>query len=176
MCRLPFLFTQKVSAWAAISVKGVYLQFFEGTVTGESYKELLENNFFPYAKKRGLVNRFYFMQDGATPHRTRDVFESIHKVYGNRVIGLGYPKFAYGGLEWPPYSPDSNPCKFFLWGYLKDKCYAKQPKNIEELENSIRKCIRNISVVMLHNVFQSFRKRLQFCVDSDGQHFENIYH
>ncbi|EZA53834.1 hypothetical protein X777_06699 [Ooceraea biroi] len=92
------LHPQKVSAWAAISVKGVYLQFFEGTVTGESYKEL-ENKFFPYAKKRGLVNRFYFMQDEATPHRTRDVFESIHKVYGNRVIGLGYPKFAHGGLE-----------------------------------------------------------------------------
>ncbi|EFN83332.1 hypothetical protein EAI_12002, partial [Harpegnathos saltator] len=34
-------------------------------------------------------------QDGATPHRTHEVFESIHKVYGNRIIGLGYPKLQF---------------------------------------------------------------------------------
>lgn len=84
-------------------------------MTSQSYKELLETKFFPHAKKRGLVKNFHFMQDGGTPHRAiREVFESIHEVYGNRVIGLGYPKFAHGGLEWPPYSPDLNPCDFFL--------------------------------------------------------------
>ena len=31
-----------------------------------------------------------------------------YKVYGDRVIGLGYPKFAQAGIEWPPYSPDLN--------------------------------------------------------------------
>ena len=31
------------------------------------------------------------MQDGATPHRTKEVFEAIYNVYGNRVIGLGTP-------------------------------------------------------------------------------------
>ena len=39
------------------------------------------------------------MQDGATPHSTKEVFEAIYTVYGNRVIGLGYPKFAHGGIE-----------------------------------------------------------------------------
>ena len=38
-------------------------------------------------------------------------------------IGPGYPKFAKGGLEWPPYSPDLNPCDYFLWCYI-DHCYA----------------------------------------------------
>lgn len=33
------LHPQKVTAWAAISVKGIYLQFLESTVTGESYKD-----------------------------------------------------------------------------------------------------------------------------------------
>ena len=59
------------------------------------------------------------MQDGATAHHTKEVFEAIYNVYGNRVIGLGYPKFAHGGIEWPPYSPDLKPCDFFLWGTLK---------------------------------------------------------
>lgn len=48
-------------------------------------------------QKRGLVRNFYFMQDGAVPHRTQEVFVEIHKVYGNRIIDL--PKFANEGLE-----------------------------------------------------------------------------
>ncbi|XP_057335141.1 uncharacterized protein LOC130673942 [Microplitis mediator] len=139
----------KVTAWAAISVKGIYLQFLESTVTGESYKQLLETKFFPYAKKRGLVKNFYFMQDGATPHRTHEVFEAINRVYETRVIGLGYPKFVQGGLEWPPYSPDLNPCDFFLWGYIKDHCYAKNPSTVEELIAAIQKVVRGITNDML---------------------------
>ena len=38
------------------------------------------------------------MQDGATSHRTKEVFEAIYNVYGNRVIGLGYPKFSHGEI------------------------------------------------------------------------------
>ena len=72
-------------------------------VIGNSYKELLETKFFPFAKKRGWVKTFHFMQDGARwPHRTKEVFEAIYNVYQNRLIGLGYPKFVYGGIEWPP--------------------------------------------------------------------------
>ena len=67
------------------------------------------------------------MQNGATPHRTKEVFEAIYNVYENRVIGLGYPKFAYSEIEWPPYSPDLNPCNFFSWVYIKDHCYFKNP-------------------------------------------------
>ena len=96
------------------------------------------------------------MQDEATPHRTKEVFDAIYNVYmeiewsaempdcrgvgesrvylkrakkvprrdlsrslASLVIGLGYPKFAHGGIEWSPYSPDLNPCDFFLWGYIK---------------------------------------------------------
>ena len=114
------LHPQKVSAWAAISIQGIYLQFFESTATTETYKNILETKFFAYAKKRGLVKNSHFMQDGAAPHRTPEVFAALHKVYDTRVIGLGYPKFERGGLEWPPYSPDLNSCDFFLWGYIKD--------------------------------------------------------
>ena len=67
------------------------------------------------------------MQDEATPHRTKEVFEAICNVYGNRVIGSGYPKFAHRGIGWPPYSPDLNACDFFLWGYIKDHCNSENP-------------------------------------------------
>ena len=73
-----------------MSLKGIYLYFIDSTVTGNSYKELLETKLFPFEKKKGWVKTF--MQDGATPRRTKEVFEAIYNVYGNRVIGLGYPK------------------------------------------------------------------------------------
>ena len=92
------LHPEKVTSWAALSVKGIYLYFFDSTVTGNSYKELLETKFF-FAKKRGWVKTFYFMEDGATLHRTKEVFEAIYNVYGNRVIGLGDPKFSHTGIE-----------------------------------------------------------------------------
>lgn len=80
------LHSQKVTAWTAISRKGIYIQFFENTVTGESYKQLLEDKFLRYARKKGLVNGYYFMQDGAPPHRTKPVFDLLNDNYGNRVI------------------------------------------------------------------------------------------
>ena len=68
-----------------------------------------------HVNKKKLANNFFFMQDGAKPHRTQEVFQGIHRVYRTRVIGLGYSKFSNRGLEWPPYSPDMNPCDYFLW-------------------------------------------------------------
>ena len=114
------------------------------------------------------------MQHGATPHRTKDVFQAIHCVYGTRVIGLGYPEIAKGALKWPPYSPDMNPCDYFFWGYIKDKCYAKNPKSKERLINVIKKDVYGITIDMLEESFHSFRKRTNFQAQSNGSHFENI--
>ena len=116
------------------------------------------------------------MQDGATPHRTKEVFEAIYNVYGNRVIGLGYPKFAHGAVEWPPYSPDLNLYYFFLWGYIKDHCYSENPTTTEELMKAIRKTVNSMSDEILSKVLNSFRKRIDCCSSGDGEHFENIDH
>ena len=116
------------------------------------------------------------MQDGTTPHRTKEVFEAIYNVYRNRVIGLGNLKFAHGGIEWPPYSPALNPCDFFLWGYIKDHCYYKNPTITEELMKAIRKTVNSISDEIFSKVLYSFRKRIDCCLSGDGELFENIYH
>ncbi|XP_032674693.1 uncharacterized protein LOC116845748 isoform X2 [Odontomachus brunneus] len=170
------LHLQEVTVWAALSVKGVYIEFLESPITAENYKELLQTKFFPFAKENDLVEKFYFMQDGMTPHRTREVFEAIYEVYEDRVIGLSCPKFFQGGIEWPPYSPDLNPCDFFLWGYIKDNCYSKSPKTKEELIEAIKKVVTDITSECLYNVLYSFHKRVDFCSNSNGAHFGNIYH
>ena len=65
-----YLHPEEVTLTAALSVKGIYLYFVDSTVTGNSYKELLETKFCPFAKKRGWAKTFHFMQDGATSHCT----------------------------------------------------------------------------------------------------------
>ncbi len=50
-----------------------FIFFVEENVTGLSYKNLLEKQFFPAIKKQNAVDDYWFMQDVATPHRTKDV-------------------------------------------------------------------------------------------------------
>ena len=89
------------------------------------------------------------MQDA--PHRTFEEFEELLKFCVTRVLGLGFPKFANGGLECThckPYSPNSNAVDFlFFWGYVKDRCYASSSKT-----------------------------RLEFCTTSYGGHLGIIVH
>ena len=162
--------------WAALSVKGIYLYFFGPTVTRNIYKELLETKFLPFAKKIGWVKPSHFIQDGATPYRTKEVFEAIYNVYGNRVISLGYPKLAHVGIECPPYSPDLNSCDFFLWGYIRDHCYSQHPRTTEELMKAIRKTVNIISHEILSKGLYSFRKTIGYCSSGNGENSENIYH
>ena len=91
------------------------------------------------------------------------------------MIGLGYPKFADGGIEWSPYSPDLNPCDFFLWGYIKDHCYSESSTTTEELIKAIRKTVNNITDEISSKVLYSFRKRIHCWSSGDGEHFKNIY-
>lgn len=109
------LHPQKVLVWAAISADGVFGPvFIDGTQTAASYNELLQNEFFPFLQQRGLDGSEWFMQDGARPHRTAEVFSTLETIFGAHVIGLDFPAHAQGGIEWPPYSPDLNPCDYFL--------------------------------------------------------------
>ena len=65
----------KVTSWAALPVKGIYLYFFDSAVTGNNYKELLQTKFFPFAKKR-----VHFMQDGATPKKCSRLFKMYMEI------------------------------------------------------------------------------------------------
>ena len=71
--------------------------------------------------------------------------QALLSVYGNRVMGLEYPKFANGGMEWTPYSTNLKPCDFFLWGFFKDEYYLQHPETIEELKDTIKDVVQSIN-------------------------------
>jgi len=48
---------------------------------------------------------------------------------------------------------------------------------VPDLIAAIKKVVSNIKDDILEKVFTSFCKRIEFCTDSNGAHFENIiYH
>jgi hypothetical protein len=90
----------------------------------------LNENFIPNLQGLGIdMSEVWFMQDGARPHRTEQVLQLLNDHFGEKVIALDSARIMGEGIDWPTYSPDLNPCDFFLWGYLKDKVYAQKPPN-----------------------------------------------
>jgi hypothetical protein len=65
---------------------------------------------------------------------------------------------------------------YFLWGYMKDLLYSITTYTIEVLRKRVENAattIRN-NRGMLERVEESFRRRLHYCIDNNGGHFEHF--
>ena len=69
-------------------------------------------------------------QGEATCHTSNESMTEIESFFDDRIISKAL---------WPPRSPNLSLPDFFLWGALKGKAYANKPRNIQELENNIRR-------------------------------------
>lgn len=159
------LFPKSVMVWCAISANRVFgPYYFEKTVNHVNYLEMLENFFWPKMLRTLNYKEYYFVQDNAPPHKKESVQKWLESKFGNRFVGKD---------DWPPYSPDLDPCDFFLWGYLKPRVYFPLPKTIDQLKSNIEREIKNISNEMLGKVFLNFEKRLIEVVKHKGKRIEN---
>ena len=139
------------------------------TVTSERYVAMLKEFVFPYLEENEYdIPSIWFQQDGATAHTAKDSMNVLSEKFPKRLISR------FGGVSWPPRSPDLSSCDFFLWGYLKSKVYIGKPRTISELKNAIRREIASISIEKLKNVMINFKHRLQECVAEQGRHLSNI--
>ena len=111
-------------------------------VDGARYLEMLENFFIPelfnfHARHDLDPSPFWFMQDGARCHITRNpqvnVIDYIGSQFGAQTIVEKLVE------HWSARSPDITPYDFFLWGYLKEEAYKQGPQpNPVALETAIR--------------------------------------
>ncbi|GFS62489.1 t-complex protein 1 subunit delta [Nephila pilipes] len=171
------LHPKKFLVWCAISSHGVFGPIFiDGTLSAANYRKFLDEEFIPFIHGHDLVQGHWFMQDGARPHRTADVFEVLNEHFSDRIIGLDYPSHFQGGIEWPPYSPDLNPCDYYLWGYLKSKVWQTSPTNLPELKTAITTAVDTIDSEACSRVMVGFQNRLTAVLVKDGGHFEPLYH
>jgi hypothetical protein len=69
---------------------------------------------------------FIFQQDGAPAHYARQVRDLLDETF-DKWLGRRGP------WEWPSRSSDFTVTDFFLWRYLKEKVFARGPRDLDEL-------------------------------------------
>ena len=80
----------------------------------------------------------------STGHRYANPAEAavdvLRPVFKNRIISRRVK------VVWPPRSCDLTPLDYYLWGAVKDKCYADKSETIYSLKDNIREAIGEIQL------------------------------
>ena len=90
----------------------------------------------------------------------------MRTVFENRIISRN------SDVNWPPRSSDLTPLDYYLWGAVKDKCYANHPETIEALKHEIEVAFRGIEAQTIENVLKNWFDRMRYCMASRGSNFE----
>ena len=159
----------KIMAWVGI-VDGQVLpvHWFQGSVTGQSYLDMLKNVVWPAVRGSSSRKEYWFQQDGARVHTTNDVKKFLTEKFHGRVISNGLE------VAWPAKSPDLNPLDFYFWGAAESKVHEEKPKTVEDLKEVVETFSRSIQKETLWKVADNFMKRVQFCFDENGGHFQHL--
>lgn len=160
-----------VNVWGGIigtQIIGPY--FINGTLTGQTYYNFLNNEFLELLEDVPLIVRrnMWLQQDGAPAHYSAIVRELLNQRFQGRWIGRGGP------MAWPARSPDLTPLDFFLWGYIKSLVYQEPPTTPENMQERITRAFGQVTIGMLTRVQESFRKRIRTCMDNEGAQFEQL--
>ena len=142
---------EKNLVWCAISAERVFgPYYFEESVNQYNYLEMLKTFFWPKVLRTASYDKYYFQQDGATPHTATAVQEWLSDKFLKKFVDK---------KKWPPRSPDLNlTCDYFLWGHLKSVVYNPLPKTLEDLKANLEREIKKISKETLNSVFLNLKK------------------
>lgn len=161
----------KVHAYAGVSKQGrTQLIVTVGTtglkantkgVTGEVYKQLLQDKLIPACRKlvqkggKGKSDRLWvFQQDNAKPHTSRVV-----------TAWLRAQKFQV--MEWPSKSPDLSWIEN-LWGYVAVKLAWRTDLTKQNFEKACHEEWNNIPHDIHMKMYNSIKSRLQACIYEKG--------
>lgn len=155
----------KVGIWVAISRRRIIGPiFFHDTINAERYRTNILEPFFANLHDDEL-QLGYFQQDGATAHTAGGTIRYIQEFYGDRIISRGV---------WPSRSPDLTPLDFYLFGKIKNRIYRNRLHNLDELQQAIEQEIHNITVNELRCVFENMKRRINLCLQAEGNHFQHL--
>ena len=87
------------------------------TVNGDRYRAILNEFLFTKIEEKDIGN-IWFQQNGDTCHTAEATFDVWRPAFEDLIIS---PR---ADVVWPPRSCDLTPLDYYLWGAVKDKCYA----------------------------------------------------
>ena len=124
---------KRVTVWCEFWSRGIIGPFFfeneQGeavTVNGDHYRAML-NEFLLRKIEEEDIGNIWFQQDGAKCHTAEATLNVSRPVFEDRIISRR------ADVVWPPQSCDLTPLDYYLWGVVKDKCYADKPETIDAL-------------------------------------------
>jgi hypothetical protein len=154
-----------VMVWGAISEEGKFaLEFLpDEKITGHKYRELvLKGVVGPRAAEVFGDRSWTFQQDSAPAHKSN---------LAHNWLAANVPDFISRD-EWPPNSPDLNPCDYYLWGRLEDMVNTKRYESVESLKAAITAAWDALDNAEVTAACSAFKKRLRKCVKAKGGLFE----
>ena len=110
------------------------------------------------------IGNICFQQDGATCHITEATLDVLRLVFEDRIISRRTD------VVWPPRSCDLTPLDYYLWGAVKDMCYADKPETIDVL----KEVIGEIQLHTNDNVVKNCTDRVGYCMASRSSHLNEI--
>ena len=125
---------KRVTVWCGFWSRGIIGSFFieneqleAVTVNGDRYRAML--NEFLYTKlEEEDIGNIWFQQDGTTCHTAEATLDVLRTVFKYRIISRR------AHVVWPPRSCGLTPLDYYLWGTVKDKCYADKAETIDALK------------------------------------------
>ena len=67
-----------------------------------------------------------------------------------------------------------TPFDYYLWGAIKDKCYADKPETIDALKNNICEAIGEIHLHAIDNGLKNLADCVGYCMASRGSRLNGI--
>ena len=147
-----------VHVWAGIAWNGkTELVVLQHNVTGQTYGELLEEHFVPFASTVfGGMQNCILMDDNAPPHRAAAV-RQLKEQLGIRT------------LRWPSRSPDMNPIEH-AWDLLKRDVRQQEnpPQDAAELAQAVAEAWQRLPQTTVNRLVLSMPRRIAALLQSRG--------
>ena len=67
-----------------------------------------------------------------------------------------------------------TPLDYYLWGAVKDNCYAEMLETIDALMDNILEAIDEIQLHTIDNVLKNWTDRVGYCMVSRDSHLNEI--
>jgi hypothetical protein len=153
-------FEPKLMLYIVISENGISKPYFKPSglaINQETYeKECLVKILIPFIKKYHFKDNYIFWPDKAPAHYSK---KSIEFFNNNNIPFI--PKDHN-----PTNLPQCHPIEDFF-GILSQKVYQKgwKAKNIHQLQNRVKKCLKEVDLKDIQASFHSIKTKLQKCAD-----------